>query len=528
MRVARLVVGVAVAAAFALFFWLCIQEHDAIPPTSEPSEVGAAARLADALPDVGASASASRTEGGGDPRSSGSFVPLSGRVRYSSGRAVSSRLTIVPRSHVYGAASIEVLSAQDGTYKALVPAQWLDVVVRAADSFGGRGEAEASGSGPDVRVPDIIMTRPITLRLKLAWDPRVALAVPHGIAGTLHVALGRNQRQSFADFNDKVVASFGLGMAAAQQIEEVVDCAEHDALKWMFHHHSGGNPSMAMTSEIPAFADTVNSVYTIDLDALIMAVVLDEHGSPAPGVPLIIWVDSGERQRFEACTDASGHCIRVVPRGAYGHVQVKWENNKATWSAGQFTSIECRLKDRLRIKVVSSDGSPVEMCRLSLHNDPLRGSDGRISNTRPMTIAPNGVQCTEWTTLEEGTILYASLPNVGEIATRLTHTIGATDGVYVLKLPPPEHGSLRFVLRRSGSENPSGVVGIHLIEDGVGKNRREYRLSFRVKDPESGYTAHQLLPGRYSYSITVSGKDIKIGTIVVSHGVTSDIVIDAL
>lgn len=525
MRVVRLIVCAAVTiAALACALRWFVQEDAVIPTPSGERNLGGAGHISQDLPEGGAAKSTSRVGVLPLPSSASDLSrQLSGRVRYSSGRSAAARLAIAPLHLLEGVPAIEVAAAQDGTYKAVVPGEWLSVTVQAADSLGAHGEAEVVMAGEATKqVPDIVLVRPVTLRMRLAVDSRVALAVPQSIAGSLRVVLGRHPRQGLGDINDKEVALFTPG--EPRQSEVVADCSEHNAVHWMFHRH-GGRPSPVMTSEIPAYVAEVESTMTIDLDSLMMVTVLDERGNPAPGVPLVLWLESAERQRVEARSDASGQCVGIVPKGAHGYVQIQWDDSRIPWSSGQFASVTAFLSNRLRIKVVDWNGHPVEACSLSLRNNSLRGDDGRISGTRPNSLSPDGIQYTEWSSLEEGSVVYAMLPDVGEIAVPITKRISVGDGVFVLNLSRPQHGALRFKVEEPGSASENGIIGVHMIEGGARQGGREYRLAFRASAARAGYCAYQIIPGRYSFVASVGGKDVGQADVVVTPDELTDVII---
>ncbi len=467
-----------------------------------------------------------RTEiGGMSPEPAVPPREVSGKVRYESGRPALARVAVSPAQG--GFESIEVQSTASGHYSAAVPSDWQPLVVVAYDKEGAKAELNVAEFGEgDLECPELVLTRVIKFRVRLACAPEVMAALPGGILGQIRVALVRNPPRDLAEsaLVEEVVV-FDLGEGLEQDAERTIDAAGLNSVLWKFQRVGAGAASggALLIQEIAAGSDRIDSELTLSLDMLMMADVFSDSEQPAAGVPLVVWVKSAPRQRIKAWSNSEGRCVMVVAPGAHGTLQALSEPTHFPWSAGQVARVVAPLSNRLCVRVVDGDGSPVKKYKLSLRNLETRTREGQLPKAKSRSDAVTGLSYTDWPHLMKGQAVFVTIPDVGEIPVLISKPWLPVDGPLLLRLPKPEHGALRFVIREPSPDRQAQWVNVRVRSIAGGAVPCEYLLSFKKGQASDGWTAWKIHPGRYDYVASDPSGTIAQGAVSVAAGATADV-----
>jgi hypothetical protein len=139
----------------------------------------------------------------------------------------------------------------------------------------------------------------------------------------------------------------------------------------------------------------------------------------------------------------------------------------------------------------------------------------------------HGTQVTMWERIPAGENLFVALPGLGEHVHTCTADVAPATQPYEIRVAAPAVGKVQFTLRGDASVDGGRVVVVHLrAEAGTSEPPFEYRIAVRRQDAAAGWTAQQMLPGRYRCVVTDRGIDAPTTVLTIAADTTTTLAID--
>lgn len=475
---------------------------------------------------------------------------LTGRMTYATGNAckgdVVARATRASTAADDGLA-VRAATDPEGQFALDIPAHWIGVRIEASDARGARGQVDVEWSEHDPKeksLPDILMSRPVELRLSIETDPGVLQAIPPGsLRGSVTARVEQWPARLFGPgrLAPKLAEAFSLRDGLQQSKIWVVDCAEFDRITWIYAVDTG-LPNSCHHQDVPPGVTSVDAVLSLELGMLLIVTAIDRAGRPVPNLPFFAWSEV-EPRRIACLTDDSGHCVRIVRKGDFGRLELpwqlvpwqegdgKWQEANEPWSTGTARNIEVDADENLKIRVVDEAGQAVERFRLRFCNDSERGDDGR-------PLEPETADCVHGTLhhfaskrIARGSTAFIARPGLGEFAIPIHDDLVPRRLPHTLKLGPRRIADVRFDISLRDDLPEAGFVTMDMSTVEASKTPASYRVRRPLAGRRAEFTLYDLLPGTYRVVTTAIGQSVgashPVGDqlVVLAEGTMSEVLV---
>ena len=411
-----------------------------------------------------------------------------------------------------GDQSVSTTSNERGRFELRVPAAWRQVDLVATSESGARGRGRLPEGHPGE--VDIVLQRLVDVTLRLRRSPSVAEAAAGAVDHIATVLVQKLPTVSLLDLTrDQHVATFDLGEGDEQATTIRLDFAEHNTITW-FTSAADGQRSLCHRETVPANVDTFTSECLLDVDKLLLVAIVDESGNPLPHVRFFAWSEPGVRRQV-CTTDERGRCLRFVPSGDHGRLELPWrytpwiegsddwqrDPESPAWSAGSLTRVVADMGHVLRVRFVDAQGAPIRSFQWSDHNDGARTRDGEVDGRHGET-ATDVAYLFSRETLAAGTPLFVRPRDGTESYAVATKDLAADEGVHTLQLRQVTPRPLELRLAASFPGKVGRTVSLRLESSPDDPVRKSYFVSFTRDARTHAFVARDVLPGTYALTIT--------------------------
>jgi hypothetical protein len=475
---------------------------------------------------------------------------LTGRMTYVTGNACKG--DVVARAAPASTAAddgpaVRAATDAEGQFTLEIPAHWRRVCIEARDARGARGQVDVEWSEHDSKkqpIPDILMSRPVELRLSIETDPGVLQAIPPGsLRGSVTARVEQWPARLFGPGRvaPKLSEAFSLRDGLQQSKTWVVDCAEFDRITWIYAVDTG-LPNSCHHQDVPPGVTSVDAVLSLELGMLLIVTAIDRAGRPVPDLPFFAWSDV-EPRRIACLTDDSGHCVRIVRKGDFGRLELpwqlvpwqsgdgKWQEANEPWSTGTARNIEVDANEILKIRVVDEAGQAVERFRLRFCNDSERGDDGRPLEPETSEYVHGTLQYFASKRIARGSTAFIARPGLGEFAVPIDEDLVPRRLPHTLKMGPRRIADVRFDISLRNDLPEAGFVTVDMRTVEASKTPAAYSVRRTFAGRRAEFTLHDLLPGTYRVVTTAIGQSVgashPVGDllVVLAEGAVSEVLV---